>query len=541
MQGPYNQDLSGPPSLATRKPAQALAGAARRLRQHVHRLFSGNNEVRRGYSVLRNGLYNVSGQAVRVVIGLLTIPLLVGFLGLGEYGAWSLAYAVLWLMTLGNGGLGVAAAAFLPKDLAGGDRGEVCVTLTFVLGSAVLFGIVMGLLLWFAGPLIARSLVAFGGAERAEAGRALQIAGFGIPLLVLQGPLVGIEQAFDRYAIVNLFQTFQSVLANGGLAVVAWSGGRAVAMMRWEVLVCAALLGAHGWFVSRLLRGKRLGFQWNGNKAKRIFRFSLATWVSSLGSDIFSQWSRWIVGGALGAATLGVYSAITNMTGRINFFAGTAVQPLVPSLGRDRGTNTPTESRVRQAAHLNALIAIEVGVFLYVLADLVMRVMVPGATSPQDILGLQLSAVIYALYSFNAPGYFILFSAGEAWTNALVVLSSAVISLAFIFLGAWRLGLVGAIAGNAGYLTTFLLVSLGLRRVGVTMRRYLAWIRSPLLGLAAALLVGAVLENHFWWRVTFVVIQAGLLVAWFLHEEGGVARLKLGRAELAHGWGTGRK
>lgn len=487
-------------------------------------------------SLIRNGLYNTGGQALCAAVSLLTVPFLIRFLGLREYGVWSLAYAaVLASMTVGNGGLTVAATVFLSKDLAECDRTEASRTLTCVLGSAALLGAMLGLLLLSAGPLILRPLVAFGSAERAEVGRALQIAGLGVSLFILQSTLVGVEQAFDRYAVVNGFQIFQSVLTNVGLTVVAWFGGRVVSMMKWQVFVYAALLAAHCWFVFRLLRGKRLRLQWGGSKAKQIFRFSLATWVSILGSDVFSQWSRWIVGAVLGAPTLGVYSAITNMTAKINSFSGMAVQPLVPSLSRDAATNIPAEGRIRQAAHLNALIAIEAGIFLYVLADWVMQVMVPGATGPQDILGLQIASIIYALYSINAPGYFILFSVGEARTNASVVLSSAVVSLGLISIGAWRFGLLGAIGGNAGFWGTLLLVPFGLKRVGLTVRRYVMWIALPFLGLAAALFAGLVLAQYFWWRVAFVVVQAALFTLWFWREQDGLAGLKVGWGRVAQG------
>lgn len=491
--------------------------------------------------LFRNGLYNLGSQTIRGVVALLTIPLLIRFLGIMEYGVWSLAYAVLALMTVGNGGLSIAAAVFLSEDLAVGDRSGAGGTLNFVLAGAALLGLTLGLFLWFGSPMIVRPLAAFGTAERAEAGRALQMAGLVLPLLILQRSLLGIEQACDRYAASNALQIFQSVLANLGLVVVAWFGGHAVAMMKWEVLAYAVVLVAHGWFVFRLARGKRLRLLWSASKAKRIFRFSLATWISSLGSDIFNQWSRWIVGAILGPAALGVYSAITNIAGRINSLAGTAVQPLAPGLSRDLARGNPVEDHVRQAAHLNALIAIEAGIFLYVLADWVMRVMVPGAARPQDILALQIAAVVYALYSLDAPGYFILFSAGGARINATVVISTAVVSLGLISLGAWRFGLLGAITGNAGNLGMLLMVSLGARQVGVRLRRYVAWIGAPLLVLAVALVVGAVFEGHLWWRVVFVVIQAGLLALWFLHEESGAARLKLGWVNFAQNWTTGRE
>jgi O-antigen/teichoic acid export membrane protein len=486
---------------------------------------------RRSASLLRNGLYNVGGQIVRGAVGLLTIPLLIRFLGIREYGVWSLAYAVLALMTVSEAGISVAAVVFLSEDFAKDDFEEAGTTLTFVLVSAVLLSTAVALFLWLAGPHLVRPLAAFGSAERAGAGRAIQVAGFAVAVLILQRVLVGVEQAFDRYAAINALDIFQSLLVYVGLAVVAWLGGKTVVLMKWQAFACTLVLIAHCCFVLWLLRGKGLSFGWSSDKARRILRYSVGTWITTLGSTAFSQCDRLIVGGLLGPSVLGIYSAITTITSRINLFSGTAVQPLLSSLSRDAPTNAPAEGPIRQAAHLNALIVIEAGIFLYVLADKVMHVMVPGANVHQAIVGLQIATIIYALYSMSAPGFYLLFSVGEAGTNAIVTLSSALVSLGLILLGARYFGLLGALSGNAGYLGMLYVIIAGLRRAGIALRRYLAWIAFPFLGLVVALLVGLFLQNHFWWRAGFVALQGVVFASWFLHAEAASdwLRLDLGR------------
>jgi O-antigen/teichoic acid export membrane protein len=204
------------------------------------------------------------------------------------------------------------------------------------------------------------------------------------------------------------------------------------------------------------------------------------------------------------------------------------VQPLVPSLSRDVALDAPAQGRIRQATHLNALIAIEAGIFLYVLADWVIQVLAPGGTAREHILGLQIAAIIYALYSLNAPGFYILSSVGGARTNAVVTLSSGIVSLVLIFLGARYFGLLGALAGNAGYLGTLLLVVAGLRKTGIALSRYLNWIALPLLCLAIALIVGTMLQGHLLWRAVFLIVQAALFMLWFLHDHSKAPRIEFG-------------
>src|SRR5712664_4124472 len=62
-----------------------------------------------GTSLLRNGLYNIGGQTVRGAVSLLAVPFPIRFLGLREYGVWSLAYAVFALMTMSEAGISITA------------------------------------------------------------------------------------------------------------------------------------------------------------------------------------------------------------------------------------------------------------------------------------------------------------------------------------------------------------------------------------------------------------------------------------------------
>lgn len=478
-------------------------------------------------STLRNGLLNLGGQVVRGAVAVLTIPFLIRFLGIAEYGVWSFGYAFLALLTMCEAGFSIAAVVFLSKDLANNTR-EAGQTLTFILISATLLSTGLVVLLWFAGPLLARSLTSFGAAQRAVAGRALQIAGFGAAILILQRTLAGVEQAFNRYALANALDLAQALLTNLGFLAVASRNGGTVALMEWQVFGSILVLAAHAFVVTAICREHNLNLEWNGKKGRRIFRYSLGTWVATLGSAAFGQCDRLIVGWTLGPSLLGIYSAITNITAKINTVSATAVQPMVPMLSRDASLSTPTQERIRQATQVNALIAIGAGIFLFVVADWIVKVLGIGPGAGTYLLCLQAAVVIYTLYALSAPGYFILFSIGAVRANALIILCSGMMSLFLIYWGARFFGLLGAVIGNAGYLGTLLLVVVGLRKLGITLGRFLEWTALPLLCLALALVIGVTLQDHFWWRAGFVIIQASLFMLWFIHNQGKAIWIELG-------------
>jgi len=354
----------------------------------------------------------------------------------------------------------------------------------------------VALLLWFLGPLLVRSLGSFADSQRVAAAQAIQLAGPCAAILIFQRTLVGIQQAFNRYAVINALDFVQAVLTNLGFLVVAAYGGRTVALMKWQLLASVVVLAVSTYVVITLARTHKLCFGWSGKHGRQIFRYSLATWAATLGSAAFGQCDRLLVGWTLGAPLLGVYSAITNVTSKINSLSAAAVQPLVPSLSRDLAVGTIPRTRIQHATRLNALAAIGLSILLYLSADWVMRLLSPDLDTRQNIIGLECAAVIYGLYSLSAPGYFILFASGGVRTNAVVVLFSGIVALLLIVVGARHFGLLGAIAGNAGYLASLMLVIRGLGKTKITVSSYLRWMTVPLLYWAIALVAGGFVQGH---------------------------------------------
>ena len=100
--------------------------------------------------------------------------------------------------------------------------------------------------------------------------------------------------------------------------------------------------------------------------------------------------------------------------------------------------------------------------------------------------------------------------------------------MALILFGARYFGLLGALAGNVGYLGTLLMLVVGLRKTGIALVRFLNWMAFPLLDLTVASIVGIILQEHFLWRVIFVIVQAVLLMLWFLHDHDNGRRIEFG-------------
>jgi O-antigen/teichoic acid export membrane protein len=474
---------------------------------------------------LKQGFYNTLGGAVRAAITFLTIPGLIRIIGIKEFGLWALVSAVVGVIALLEGGLSVSTTVFVARDLARGDRVGVAQTLTANLGAMLGLATLAGAVLWFGAGLIQTFVPTLDASDVEQAAAALRISGLVVWARLLQQFLIGIEQACQRYGLMNSITTGHTALSNVGMLVVAYSGGHIVDLMKWQLLVATVMLTVHsmvGWF---LLRHLELRPAWDSDKAKRIWRYGSLAWISSLGVALFSQCDRLIVAAFLGAGGVGVYAAVTSAARQVNYLSGLAAQPLLPlasafSSGRDKGGEPERSRWVRQAIQMNAVVALGLGASLVLFSPEISAFLLQEAGTNQSAWALRVAAVVFALYSLNAPGYYVLLGLGASGFCAAVVVSSGAVTLLLIAIGAKTLGLVGAVVGSAGYLLTLLLTWRGMHHLGLPHRRWLAWVRFPLLWFLAALIADGLLPQSWSLRGIFFLAQSGVLFGWFLRVQG---------------------
>lgn len=476
--------------------------------------------------MFKDGLYNLWGAGIRVGFAIGVVPMLVRIMGTSQYGLWALAFAIVGFLALADGGLSVTVIVFLSKELAIDDRDAAGKTMAIVLAVSLALATGASLMLYFCASHAANLFSALERSERQVLAKALLVGSVLVWSQVLQAVLIGVEQAYRQYASANLLVSLQSVLTNVGMIPIAWGGGRVLALMKWQVVVALAALLAHGYFVSTLIWVFRHRMKLDKRKFLSVIRYASLTWFSNLGSILFGRADRLLVGGILGTGDLGIYAAITSVTGQINAMSGAAVQPFLPSASSliAKGATGQSELResVKRAFRVNALLALGMGIVLFVLASLVLSIIIPSGESPMSLLALRIAIVIYALYSLSSVGYYTLFGVEALEVSTAIVLLSAIVSLLLIGLGAHYSGLVGAVVGNAAYCGTLLLNVYGMKKVGVD-GLWLGWLAFPLAWFVGGLVLGVAGPESLFWRVPLLVGHLALLVLWFVRGNGSEA------------------
>jgi O-antigen/teichoic acid export membrane protein len=476
--------------------------------------------------MLKNGFYNILGASIRILLALLTIPSLIHFIGIKEYGIWILVSSTLNLITLAEAGLSISTTFFISGDLASNDYEGITQTLTATMGTMLLLSTLAGIGLWQGAPLLMNFFPALETSQRIASVEALQIGGIVVWGRIIQQVLVGIEQAYQQYGLMNALNIMQSILTNLGILTVAWFGGKTVAMMQLTALLAIILLIAHVGACGWLLRNIKLQFAWNNKKSSVIIRYSLNTWFASLGSALFGQVDKPIIGTLLGVEKLGIYAAITSVANQINVVSALPVQPLLPILSKypkrekDKEKNIAMLQKIKQAFQLNAVVALGMGISLFALSSLLVGVIIPGEVNNDYIILFQIAVIIYTLYSLNAVGYYTLLGINAVKLCMFTQLAAGLLSLLFIYLGAQYFDLYGAILGNAGYIGTYVLTLFGMQKLCIPSNAWGTWIQFPVLWFITSIIMHIAIPNIVTLKAFTLALQVLILALWFINVQG---------------------
>jgi O-antigen/teichoic acid export membrane protein len=448
-------------------------------------------------------------------------------LGIEEYGLWTLAYAVVQVVNLAEAGLSVATTVFVSQDIVKEDvddlSNSLSETLTVTFGGMLIFATLAAISLLFGAELIVSLFPKLGQVQQLTIQHALQIGGLVVWARLLQRVLIGVEQAYQRYDLTNLFNTIESLLLSFGMLIVTWLGGRTIALMQWQAVAAIAILLSHVWVFRTLTRNMKLHVNWNKKRGLAIARYSLMTWLTSLGGMIFARGDRLIVGALLGSKVLGVYATITDLTTVINRLSDLPVQPLLPALSKiitilDKD-KTKLQQQIKQAVEINTLVALGLGTAFFTLAPFLMHVMLGDVVKSEYILAFRIEIIIETLYSLYAVGYYVLFSVNAVVENLVIHLFSSLLSIVLIFIFSNRFGLIGAVLGNAGYLCILFAILLAMNQLDISPKIWCKWYKIPLTLFFIFAIVSFSLIKHFYVILFLEILQIIALNKWFIDTQ----------------------
>jgi O-antigen/teichoic acid export membrane protein len=470
--------------------------------------------------MLKNGFYNFAAAIARPAVSILTIPLVISFIGLEEYGLWTLVSTTLVIVELAEGGLSVSTTVFLSQDLANEEKNSFVQTLTISFCLILLLAVLAGLSIFFFSDSLVEYFPKLEYEEKRVATLALKLGIIVICSRLFKQILTSVEQAYQQYGAMNLLNTAQIFLLNLGSVLVVSLGGKTIEITIWYAAINIVFLVAHIYLVKKILRSRKLHWMWNWQKSKAIAKYSFTTWLTVIGGVMFGQFDRLIVGAFLGNKILAIYGTITSIAVNINVVSAMAVQPLLPSLTKILAQNKPDRSllvkQLEQGFRLNSSVALGLGGSLFVLAPLAIAIVIPNGATPDNIWAFRLATIVYSCYSLNAVGFHLSFSVNLVNTCLILHLICGSLSLLAIAFGAKNFGTIGAILGNSIYMGTLLINYFSMKKIDLKLKTWLSWLAFPALWYAVSISIAFVFPDNIIFSILFAIVQLFILGYWFI-------------------------
>jgi O-antigen/teichoic acid export membrane protein len=474
-----------------------------------------------------NSIYNLIGGVARVLIGILSVPMMIRALGTSSYGLYAIANSFIAFATLSEMSVVTVTTIFVSKSIGEDFSKEYKKTLRACFWATLGLAIVFTCLLFIIIPHVDLIFSSFNEKQIRDLQETLVAGTILVFIRTVQQFFNGLEQAHQNYDLLNKINTLFYLFIFGGSVVTAILFGNLLIVFTWQCFVSSIFVIVH--YIYCLKKGfiEHISdiIQWPGKNIYPILKYCIKVWPGTLGGLLFSQGDRIVVGKLLGYEAVGIYAGLTSVASQINLVSALPVQPLMAYVGTLTKTDNYINDKnyeniiniVFRSTSLSVLIAIGTGLTLTCLAPEIVYFLlgsIPEGTI-SVILLLKLLAIIYSTYSLNATGYYILFAIRKEGLNTIVSLVSSAITITLIYYLTYQFGLLGAIVGNVGFVITLILLVIAYKKLLVKKEFLIRVYVIPLSLLGMAFLININVVYLGWRIIIFVSSSLTLLyVLW---------------------------
>ncbi len=394
-------------------------------------------------TILVNAGWNLLGNLLPLLAGLVAVPFLVSHLGTERFGLLSLGWILIGYFSLFDFGLGRA----LTRMIAARWTGQADTELESLCSTGLALGSAAGL----AGGVLVAGLAFFGDAwlQRgspeliAEAQAALVIVGCGVLPTVAAAVLRGILEGFQRFKILNTIRVPAGVLLFAAPCISAAFTPRldvAVATLvatRWLMLV----VHARACRSSVRLSAAAVQRRW----ARPMLRFGGWLTVSNVVGPVIVYLDRFVIGALLPPNQLAYYAAPFEMVARLLVLPTSLTGALFPALASAQHHDVAQAHALRRRAlQLTAVLVLPAALVGVLLARPLLQLWLGEEFAQHGSLAMQILLVGFAFNALAQIPMVALHGHGRARSTATLHLVELPIYAVFLYAMVSAHGLAGA-------------------------------------------------------------------------------------------------
>jgi O-antigen/teichoic acid export membrane protein len=316
--------------------------------------------------IARNSVFNLAGQILPMLVGIVTVPIIVRGLGTDGYGIFSIAMMVLGYFNIFDLGLGRATVKFVAENNSPDriHRIPELVWTSFALLAAI--GVVGGIAAALFVPYSVTHIFKMPPSFFGQARTALFILCASMPVVLVNNAVRGVLEAAQRFDLVNYVRVPTSFLFYSVAALVVPFGVHVPGVVFLLVLVRFLSTFVFLWFCFRVFPGLRHDVRVSRASFKPLAVFGGWIMVSNITGPVFGYLERFMIASVLSLSLLTFYSAPYDLVSKMLIFPGSIIPSLFPyfSFHGSRETDEVSEMTSRTIQYLLLVLTPIVAVFL---------------------------------------------------------------------------------------------------------------------------------------------------------------------------------
>lgn len=497
-----------------------------------------NSYLTSGRLLARNTVWNLAGQILPMLVGVVTVPVVVRVMGVSQFGVLSLAWIVVGYFSLFDLGIGRALTKLVADRLGMGDGHAIAPLAWTSLLLMLLLGSCGAVLTLAASPLLVHRLLKIPETLQHDTLCSFYLLALSIPVVTVTAGFRGILEATQRFRLVNLIKIPMSVLSFvAPLFVFPFSHGLVPVI---AVLVVGRFIGCLAYLAACFVALPTL---WSHASFDRSFigpLVSFGSWmtVNNLLGPLLSYVDRFFVAAMLSVTAVAYYTTPIDLVLRIIVIPLSISGVLFPAFAMTLN-NDAQRSAMLLTRGLKFIFFLVFPIVLVIVtfAPELLQLWLGAAFSAQSTSVLRWAAAGIFVNSLAALPFGILHGAGRPDVTAWVL----IVEIPLYCCGVWfltkRLGIEGtAIAWSGRYAAEFILTFLLFRRLLPKVSAFVPK-QGVRVSLCLIVLYLATLPHRYPTKIVFLVASLAAFVPmswwWLAPDERRLlafTRIRLGNS-----------
>ncbi len=420
---------------------------------------------------LTNAVYGALDYASYPLGMLIAAPIILRRLGAAEYGLWMVSTAVVSAGSIIASGFSDAGIQRTAKLRGANQTGPMLDTIRSMFAINLALGFVIAVLAWIAAPYTARHIAVSPAIPVKESLTCLRIASVLILVRAAEAVSVTTQRAFQQYRGTVQISTAVRILTLSGAIALALLGRGTQSIMIATAVFLAAGTCFQFLYLRTLLGAVSLWPAFWPQETQGLLSSGVFVWLQAVGSVIFRQFDRILLGVSLGAMAVAPYSVCIQVAEPLFGLTASGLSFFFPYLSGRANTSSRVELQrsVLKVLGCNLLLVLCGTVLLLVFGNHFLRIWAGAAVANTAAPIFPLIVAGSALSGFSVTGTYAAQALGLFRMVACISLGSRCALLLLMLYLLHHLGLQGLAIARVCYGAASLLVYLPLiRQLGLS-------------------------------------------------------------------------